>query len=391
MADGGIALLPNLGGEEGPGWRDRADEPAVRRAAALWRWLFGPDATLLYGEAAAWPGALGPTPEGPVFAWLAGAAGVVPWIATEDAAADRRVAGRSLWGPPPGVVADVHDKAFALAAARDEGLLPAELADRIEVFDPAALADADAFVARLRAALAAWPGPWRRRFTLKPRTGTSGRGRVAGEGAQPDTPALRGALPRLARAGGALLEPWLERRRDLSAQLFVDATGGVTLLGTLAQRLTPAGGFLGHAGETDTKGRIYMGHARDEAVRETAVAVAQAARARGFSGPCGVDAFTYDDPETGEERLRAVVELNARFTTGTVTVGLVRRALPRVKRALRLRAGERVVFHLSMDGTFPDGAGPDATLEARARRLGDAALHLPLVAGGPALLFHRSA
>ena len=99
-------LLPNLGGEEGPGWRNLLAEPAVLAQAKLWRLLFAEPARLLYAGAPGspvptWPVDLGPPPEGPAFPWLAAAGAVVPWIATEDAVADRRVGGRALAGPAP--------------------------------------------------------------------------------------------------------------------------------------------------------------------------------------------------------------------------------------------------------------------------------------------------
>ena len=53
--------------------------------------------------------------------------------------------------------------------------------------------------------------------------------------------------------------------------------------------------------------------------------VAEAAAAAGYHGPCGVDAFAFRGPG-GESTLRSVVELNARFTMGTVALGLLRRA-----------------------------------------------------------------
>ena len=55
----------------------------------------------------------------------------------------------------------------------------------------------------------------------------------------------------MARAGGAILEPWLERLADLSAQLHIGQDGAVTLLGTLEIVSTPSGVPLGHRGELE--------------------------------------------------------------------------------------------------------------------------------------------
>ncbi len=381
-------LLPNLGGEEGPGWRQGLEDPTVAATARLWRLLFAPDAKLLrMDEPGPWPEDLGPPPAGPAWPWLDAEGVVVPWVATEDAAADRRVSGRPLWGPPPATVARVHDKAFAHAVAKEERLLPASLRGRIAVFDPEDLAPADAAIARIQDALADWPDWARARFTLKPRIGTSGRGRVAGRDGVADTEALRGALPRLAERGGALLEPWLERSYDLSVQMLVDAEAGVTLLGTLEQVAAPSGRFLGHRGEIDSRGRVFSGRPEEEDLRASAPLVAVAAREAGFHGPCSVDAFVFLDPETDGETLRPIVELNARFTAGTVTVGLVRRALPRVKQTLGLGPGQRMGFHLCLD----PGASDAPPLEATAERLGSGACLVRLTSDAspvrPLLLF----
>jgi len=114
-----------------------------------------------------------------------------------------------------------------------------------------------------------------------------------------------------------------------------------------------------------------------------------AARERGYAGPAGVDAFVFADPEApgaGAPILRPVVELNARFTAGTVTIGLVRRLLPRLKRKeLRLRASERMRFRFWL--SLP--ASERATLEARS---GDGDALLVLLDEGPtppALFFTR--
>jgi hypothetical protein len=60
-------------------------------------------------------------------------------------------------------------------------------------------------------------------------------------------------------------------------------------------------------------------------MRHAARVVGEAAVREGFWGPCGIDAFVYKDPENGE-LLRPLVELNARFTTGWIALGILQRA-----------------------------------------------------------------
>jgi hypothetical protein len=278
------------------------------------------------------------------------------------------------------VVREVHDKAFAHRVSQEEALVPGALRGLIAVLDASELARADEAVERIQGSLNAWPAWTRGEFTLKPRLGGSARGRVAGSGGHADTPELRGALPRLARQGGALLEPWLRRRCDLSVQLHVAPDGELTLLGALTQQVSESGVYRGHRGALDYRARVVSESEREGALVEAAVSVARAAHARGFYGPCGVDAFTFEGPEGVE--LRPVVEFNARFTTGTVLVGLLRRARTHIAGQLALAAGERRAFRFALDAP-PDGAHEPALLR------------LPLAAHGeglqPALWIAREA
>jgi hypothetical protein len=261
-----------------------------------------------------------------------------------------------------------------------EALLPTELAQAIAVLDPA-LGDADAAVAAVASALDSWPAGLRRRFTLKPRYGSSGRGRVAGVDGVADSPELRGAWPRLAARGGALLEPWCDRTEDLSASLFLAETGELILLGTTRQWLTPAGVYRGQRGTFDSKARVTSGSERDEPLREAAAAVARAAAEAGYFGPCGLDAFAYRTAGGGEA-FRPVVEWNARFTMGIVAIGLLRRARASIVRAFGLGAGERIVFHFGLEA--PAGGWPQADASLQVYRVGPRADD-----SGPALVLAR--
>jgi hypothetical protein len=131
----------------------------------------------------------------------------------------------------------------------------------------------------------------------------------------------------MADRGGAVLEPWLDRTLDLSVQLHVPQAGqgDVEVLGSTRQILTAAGQILGNRGRLGPDGALTAGDpATEAAIGDAARALGRAARAAGFSGLCGLDSFTFAGPD-GAPTLRPVVELNARFTTGTVALGLVRR------------------------------------------------------------------
>ena len=65
------------------------------------------------------------------------------------------------------------------------------------------------------------------------------------------------------------------------------------------------------------------------------------------------------ETEPGRVELRPVVEFNARFTFGTVAIGLLRRALPRIRRELSLDPGGLRAFLFRLDA--PPGGWPDST------------------------------
>lgn len=358
-------LLPNLGAEEGEDWRAYTNQPAARVAARLWSHLFSRNATLrtpsldrkdveepfldrLVGEL--WPSMLGEPPNEPAFPWIESPGSIVPWFMSPTIAHSIEIDhGLRFDGVDPETVALVHDKAFAYEAACSLDLVPKELSSTIDVLSPSDLAEPDRVVARLSTLLAQWPAWTKRRFTLKPRSGVSGRGRVGGVG-EVDTAALRGALPRLASRGGAIFEPWLDRRHDLSVCLHLpgpEAPDALpSLLGSLEMLATPSGVYRGHCGEIDNRGRVFSGHREDENLRSDAAGLAAEARRAGFFGVCGVDAFTFVTDARAAEReiMRPALEFNARATMGFLALGLMRRILPRRRHELELAPGDRRGF-----------------------------------------------
>lgn len=393
-------LFPNLGGEEDRDWRQLHREPSVRTWTQLWRLLFArhdvldflpnfdPDA----GEKGAprqdapWTVALPPeSPDEPIFPWLAGGERVVAWLPDASAEKAAQERGLPLDAPSWELVSRVHDKAFAQAFALRAGYLPRPLRELIRVFEPEELIGEQAS-RRLAEATAGWPDPTGGRFVLKPRFGSSARGRVSGarstlQGADPSArEALEQGMERLARRGGAILEPWLERCADYSVQLHIDREHQLTVLGSLVQVSAASGQILAHRGELDSRGRVFTGAREEEALREAAAAAASAAAAEGFFGPCGVDAFAFRW-EGGRVWLRPIVELNARFTIGTIAVGLVRRWLRSARQTLDFGPGDRVGFLLA--GHLEDGAASEGRHVVP--------LAAPSAALRPALVFAREA
>lgn len=296
-------LVANLGAEEGAA---RATAP-VARAAALWRSLFAAE-----GRAQALP-------------WLeAGAGSAFAWLNDEAAARLAERCGRALVGAAPEVVRRVHDKAWALAAARELGLEPPSIAGLAFALEPAECREPEqaATVARR---VAGWPA-WVRRLVVKPRRGTSGRGLYVAPVEAAGGPGVHAALMRCAARGGVVVEPWLARSQDLSASYWIDPVGGIHTLGSLRLLVSERGGYRGHAGCIGPGGEVGSGSEHDAALRQSGERVAGLAAAAGYGGPCGLDALVYCAPD-GESTLRPVVEWNARFTMGIVAIGLLSRAL----------------------------------------------------------------
>ena len=251
------------------------------------------------------------TVQKPPWRALAQVQGMIAWMNTDEAVNQAERLGLPLWGAPAAVVRQVHDKGFAIATAVKLGLVDDALAGTLTVLAPHELQ-----AALIEDTIGRWP-PWARaQATLKPRWGTSGRGRVAVRGGVLDERARNG-LAGLAARGGAILEPWLERVLDLSSQWLVLDDDAPRLLGCTRMITRRSGVWLGcevHGGDDGQS----SGTAWDGQLVAAARPLVQAAADAGYRGVCGVDAFTWHND--GVERLRGVVELNARFTGGLIAL-----------------------------------------------------------------------
>lgn len=317
-----VSLLPNFGAEEGLEWPDGIQGSSVRTGARLWRSLFGSSARILSMEDDACEPLL--TASEPVLDWLPLADAGVAWLPTVASHGRLRRLGGDVWGPDPEIVRRTHDKAFARSVVHQLGIDASPSENLFAILDPADFSEIGALTAQIHQALSDWPEWARRSWTLKPRFGSAGRGRVPGFGYDIHSPQLEGSLPRFAERGGAILEPFLDRTLDLSAQFCIHSPTEIELLGTMRQDLTVSGSYLGHQGRL-ADGAITAATPFDDELVRTSRMLVEAAARKGLIGPCGVDAFAY---RLGDETyFRPGVELNARFTVGTVVIGLIRRLL----------------------------------------------------------------
>ena len=390
-----VALIPNIGAEEGPDWPRLLDKPAVAATLSLWRHLFPARHHLVGTETApeSWPESMGARPEGAAFSWLDDLP-LAHWLGDAAAMKLAQEKGLEVVGPPSETILHVHDKAFACRASDSLGLTPSSLKGLSHIIEPEELRSSTQWIDRVEQVIQTWPAFTQGQFCLKPRLGSSGRGRVSGQAEAFDRVSLAGAARGLARRGGAVLEPWLSRSSDFSVQLHIGETEpAITILGSLQLWVTHTGLYRGHLGEVDSRGRVFSGSPEEEEARMAAAALASEARDLGFRGPCGVDGLSFEIPapesEAPQPILRPIVEFNARFTLGTVVIGLIRRNLSRLHDELALSPGERRAFFFALDTPRSDSSWEDI-----ARNLPSRSLCLPLApstaAARPGLIFADS-
>lgn len=164
------------------------------------------------------------------------------------------------------------------------------------------------------------------------------------------------------KAGRRLVvEPWLERVVDFSAQLEMGPQG-LKLCGFTGLMNDPRGQFQGNWAESHHHRRVppsvieALGGPADITRRvrllyqDLFAALEAELRRADFVGPVGIDAFVYRAGEGGC-RLKPVVEINPRHTMGRLTVELMRRTVP--GRCGRFRLVSRAMAQAEGADDFP--------------------------------------
>ena len=303
-----IILEPNIGGEE----IHRQDQnmthyPVVMHLSQLWHQSFGPAATLLDFN----------NPPSPTahWEWLPEGPGLLPWLATPFTESRAKKLGLQHLGPQAAHVAIVHDKGFACETAKkiqhQEGWEFSHVLGPIQ--EPTEAEET------LKGIVANWPSWAQDNFTIKPRMGSSGRGRIAGKRGIIGTQHIQG-LTKMSSRAGAIVEPWYSTISNMSTQLLISPTGDHRIIGHTSQVLTDSGTYLGNHG-TLSQGIPGSNTSFDTTLTSIAQAIAPLIALKGFTGPCGFDAFSFHCSVSNEIRLRAPLEINARFTSAMVGLG----------------------------------------------------------------------
>ena len=157
-----------------------------------------------------------------------------------------------------------------------------------------------------------------------------------------------------ARRRELVVEPWLERELDFSAQLEMTAHG-LKLRGYTGLLADARGQFVANFAESHHHKRIPakivslfhepadISNRLLEFYGEVFTRLEIELRLVDFTGPIGIDAFVYRT-ENGVVKLKPIVEINPRYTMGRVLVELMRQAFQnsfgtfRLVNAVQLRA-----------------------------------------------------
>jgi hypothetical protein len=181
-----------------------------------------------------------------------------------------------------------------------------------------------------RAAEASPTGEWIAKAPLT----SAGRDRI--RGAIPIADDVRTRLTRLLAGHGALVvEPWLDRRIDFGVTLAIAADGAVTALDPHGLVVDPHGGFRGIDLEPRGLSPVWRAALATMASRHSPKLAML-----GYRGVATVDGFVHLDRD-GQERLRPIVEINARLSFGIIA------------RALCARLG-RTALRVGTDAPPPD-------------------------------------
>lgn len=121
----------------------------------------------------------------------------------------------------------------------------------------------------------------------------------------------RGDIAKRCENGGVVVEPWLTRKCDMSLSMEIGRDGTVGNLFFQRQWINTHGAYYGSYCADDDP--VINPWEKDlaRAGREITGEMAK----EGYFGPVGIDSFVYETAN-GDERLAAVVDINARCTMG---------------------------------------------------------------------------
>jgi hypothetical protein len=229
---------------------------------------------------------------------------LVPWGSTESL---EQLGSAHRWtchAPPAAVVRQVNSREFRFGLERDWNIgIPGAAIAR-------SLADLEAAIA------AAGDSP--RGWLLKANYGMAGREAMRGRGAMLEENLRNWAARRFATNGPIVFEPIVERIAEAGIQIEIPRAGMPELMGVTPLLVDASGVYRGSrfgCREGETAGW--------QPAVEIGLRTACKLQQLGYFGPLGIDAMLHWD-DTGATRLRALQDLNARYTMGRLALGFER-------------------------------------------------------------------
>jgi hypothetical protein len=160
------------------------------------------------------------------------------------------------------------------------------------------------------------------RWVVKAEFGMSARERVLGHGNEIPEPDRNWIRKRLTADGRVYFEPWLDRETEAGLQFTVGPDEQVSFDAATLLLTDPQGRYLGSRFAMDATFDDEWTDAIDVGLQ-----VAARLASLGYFGPLGIDAMRYRD-SAGSQRLRAIQDINARYTMGAIALGFRRRLKP---------------------------------------------------------------
>ncbi len=195
------------------------------------------------------------------------------------------------------------------------------------------------------------------RWAIKAEFGMSGREKILSRGTEPNDLVHNWLGKRLAQDGAAVFEPWVDRVEEAGLQFTLPRSGPPTFEGVTPMWVDATGTYRGSRITCDPATKRRWSPAI-----ETGLRAAERVQDLGYFGPLGIDALRYRD-DRGNVRLRPLMDINARYTMGRLSLGFRRLLRPgEVASWLHLNqkavesAGQNVDWDHWLAAKMPDGA-----------------------------------
>ena len=229
---------------------------------------------------------------------------LVPWGWTDGVRALGQERGWECVAPPTSIVRRVNSRVFRFEVEREWNIGLAESAAA------SSLDELEAIVQR--------SGNTPRGWLLKANFGMSGREARRGRGTRLDDNTRNWAQRRLKSAGPIIFEPIVERVAEAGIQIEIPQIGKPALIGITPLLVDRSGVYRGSrfaCPDSDI--------AAWQPAVETGLHLAKRLQGLGYFGPLGIDTMQYRD-DRGNNRLRPLQDLNARYTMGRLALGFLR-------------------------------------------------------------------